>query len=109
MSQDGYEIEVQKRKEQIAARIERRRQRDASDLAHVLKSPQGRRILWNLMVHAGVHMNAFSEADTDRTTHFKLGKQYMGQSIEADIRKHCPGLLDQMRKEAESDELRGQQ
>lgn len=73
-------------------------QRNLSDLAAILKLPQGRRLLWRLLQAAQIEQHGFVPADPYATA-FHCGQKSVGLFLQSQIIAVSPLLLAQMRAE----------
>ena len=74
------------------------KKRQIYDLQTVLKTVQGRRILWRLLQMARVHQHAFVPGDAYATA-FHCGQQSIGLFLLREIEEAAPGAYLQMRGE----------
>ncbi len=68
------------------------------DLQTVLKTPQGRRVLWNLLQVAQVRRHGFVPGDSLATA-FHCGQRSIGLYLLDEIEQAVPGAYQQMRGE----------
>lgn len=68
------------------------------DLQHVLKTPQGRRVLWNLLQAAQVRHHGFVPGDSLATA-FHCGQRSIGLYLLDELEQAQPGAYQQMRGE----------
>ena len=73
-------------------------QRNAADLAAVLKLPQGRRLLWRILQAAQVDAHGFVPGDAQATA-FHCGQRSIGLFVQSQITEISPLILAQMRAE----------
>lgn len=100
----GYDVfnrEEEKKKQE--ALENRRRERDRSDLCKVLKSPEGRRLLWAIMEDSRVFRTTYSGNPYD--TAFREGKRAIGVAMLGRIMDADPGAFPLMQREAETDNV----
>lgn len=74
------------------------KKRQTYDLQTVLKTVQGRRILWRILQAARVHQHAFVPGDAHATA-FHCGQQSIGLFLLREIEEATPGAYQQMRGE----------
>ena len=74
------------------------KKRQISDLQTVLKTVQGRRLLWRILQAARVHQHSFVPADAQATA-FHCGQQSIGLFLLAEIEEAAPNAYLQMRGE----------
>jgi hypothetical protein len=82
-----------------AFRSEKNRQREdrkINDLKAVLKTPEGRRFIWNILSEAGIYQSSFTG---NSETFFREGKRALGLMIVRDIDQHMPEAMAQMSRE----------
>ncbi len=72
--------------------------RNACDLQAVLKTVQGRRVLWRLLQACQVRRHAFVPGDAYATA-FQCGQQSIGFLLLSEIEDAAPGAYAQMRGE----------
>lgn len=72
--------------------------RNTCDLQAVLKTVQGRRVLWRLLQACQVCRHAFVPGDAYATA-FQCGQQSVGFFLLAEIEDAAPGAYTQMRGE----------
>ncbi len=72
--------------------------RHTADLQHVLKNPQGRRVLWRLLQAAQVRQHGFVPGD-GLATAFHCGQRSIGLLLLEEIEQAAPGAYQQMRSE----------
>ncbi len=69
-----------------------------SDLQAVLKTVQGRRLLWRILQATRVHQHAFVPGDATATA-FHCGQQSIGLFLWAELEEAAPQAYTQMRGE----------
>ncbi len=74
------------------------KKRNITDLQTVLKTPQGRRVLWRLLQACRVHQHSFVPGDSTATA-FHCGQQSIGLFLLAEIEDASPNAYVQMRGE----------
>lgn len=74
------------------------KKRQTYDLQTVLKTVQGRRVLWRILQAARVHQHAFVPGDPQATA-FHCGQQSIGLFLLREIEEAAPGAYQQMRGE----------
>lgn len=72
--------------------------RNENDLVYVLRSPQGRRLLWRLLQTAQIHEHGFVPADPYATA-FHCGQKSIGLFLYNEINRVLPLSLAQMQSE----------
>ena len=72
------------------------------DLQTVLKLPQGRRILWQLLQAAQVRQHGFVPGDALATS-FHCGQRSIGLFLLEEIEQALPGAYQQMRSEYQAE------
>lgn len=72
--------------------------RNACDLQAVLKTVQGRRVLWRILQVCQVRRHAFVPGDACATA-FQCGQQSVGFLLLSEIEDAAPGAYAQMRGE----------
>ncbi len=81
--------------------------RNVSDLQSVLKTVQGRRVLWRILQAARVQQHAFVPGDAYATA-FHCGQQSIGLFVLDEIQQVAPQAYQQMRGEYLSEVISGQ-
>lgn len=74
------------------------KKRNTSDMQAVLKTAQGRRVLWRLLQAARVHQHSFVPGDATSTA-FHCGQQSLGLFLLTEIEEAAPNAYAQMRGE----------
>ncbi len=74
------------------------KKRSVCDMQTVLKLPQGRRVLWQLLQAAQVRAHGFVPADALATA-FHCGQRSLGLFLLDQIEEAAPGAYQQMRRE----------
>lgn len=74
------------------------KKRNTGDLQAVLKTPQGRRVLWRLLQASRVRQHAFVPGDSLATA-FHCGQQSIGLFLLGEIEEAAPNAYTQMRGE----------
>lgn len=74
------------------------KKRNMTDLQTVLKTPQGRRVLWRLLQACRVHQHSFVPGDSTATA-FHCGQQSVGLFLLSEIEDAAPAAYQQMRGE----------
>ncbi len=77
------------------------KKRNACDLQAVLKTVQGRRVLWRILQAAQLHQHGFVPEDPYATA-FHCGQQSIGLFLLAEIEEASPSAYMQMRGEYRS-------
>ncbi len=74
------------------------KKRAVYDLQTVLKTPQGRRVLWQILQAAQVRQHGFIPGDALATA-FHCGQRSIGLFLLNEIEQAVPGAYQQMRSE----------
>ena len=74
------------------------KKRAVYDLQTVLKTPQGRRVLWQILQAAQVRQHGFVPGDALATA-FHCGQRSIGLFLLEEIEQAAPGAYQQMRSE----------
>ena len=75
-----------------------------SDLRAVLKTPQGRRVVWNLLSQANVFQSPSKRSNfKTNETFFEDGKRYNGLKLHGDVTQNAPDEYLLMVKENAGD------
>lgn len=74
------------------------KKRSTYDLQTVLKTPQGRRVLWQILQAAQVRQHGFIPGDA-LSTAFHCGQRSIGLFLLGEIEQAAPGAYQQMRSE----------
>ena len=74
------------------------KKRAVYDLKTVLKTPQGRRVLWQILQAAQVRQHGFIPGDALATA-FHCGQRSIGLFLLNEIEQAVPGAYQQMRSE----------
>lgn len=74
------------------------KKRNTADLQAVLKTVQGRRLVWRILQAARVHQHSFVPGDSTATA-FHCGQQSIGLFLLAEIEDAAPNAYHQMRGE----------
>lgn len=72
------------------------------DLQAVLKTPQGRRVLWRILQAAQVRQHGFVPGDVAATA-FHCGQRSIGLFLLDEIEQASPGAYQQMRGEYQAE------
>ncbi|MBE6421556.1 MAG: hypothetical protein E7027_05460 [Elusimicrobium sp.] len=83
------------------------KKRNIYDLQTVLKTAQGRRLLWRILQAARIRQHSFVPADATATA-FHCGQQSIGLFLLDEIEEAAPGAYAQMRGEYRSEMISGQ-
>lgn len=78
-------------------RDERKRDREKSDIRFILKSPEGRRIYWNIMSETGVFRLSYN-GDTNNTL-YNEGRRSVGLNMLNNLLDAKPEAFSQMQQE----------
>lgn len=84
---------------------ERRKETFKEDLKSILKTPQGRRVMWNYISLCGLFRSTFSE--NSGLMYFAAGQKNIGAKIIDDIVKTDPETFMLMMKEQEKEQNNG--
>ncbi len=74
------------------------KKRSTCDLQTVLKTPQGRRVLWQILQAAQVRQHGFVPGDA-LSTAFHCGQRSIGLFLLGEMEQAAPGAYQQMRSE----------
>ena len=74
------------------------KKRTLSDMRTILKMPQGRRILWQILQAAQIRQHGFIPGDSLATA-FHCGQRSIGLFLLENIEQAAPGAYQQMRGE----------
>ncbi len=74
------------------------KKRATCDLQFILKTPQGRRVLWQLLQAAQVRQHGFVPGDALATA-FHCGQRSIGLFLLDELEQAHPGAYQQMRRE----------
>ena len=74
------------------------KKRNTSDLQTVLKTVQGRRLVWRILQACRVHQHSFVPGDSTATA-FHCGQQSIGLFLLAEMEDAAPNAYTQMRGE----------
>ena len=74
------------------------KKRNACDLQAVLKTVQGRRLIWRILQAAQIRQHGFVPGDPYATA-FHCGQQSIGLFLLAEIEEYAPSAYPQMRAE----------
>lgn len=80
----------------------KQKKRLTCDLQTVLKLPQGRRVLWQLLQAAQVRQHGFVPGDALATS-FHCGQRSIGLFLLEEIEQALPGAYQQMRSEYQAE------
>lgn len=83
------------------------KKRNIYDLQTVLKTAQGRRLLWRILQAARIRQHSFVPGDATATA-FHCGQQSIGLFLLDEIEEASPGAYTQMRGEYRSEMIAGQ-
>lgn len=82
--------------------IQKLKKRFVYDLQTVLKTPQGRRVLWRLLQAAQIRQHGFVPNDSAATA-FHCGQRSIGLFLLDEIEQAQPGAYQQMRGEYQAE------
>lgn len=91
---------------QAGRRARSRRVQELVDLRAVLALPEGRRLLWRLLQHAGVFRSVW---ESSAKIHYNAGRQDFGHFIMVDVMEAQPEAYLQMQQESRERELAEQE
>ena len=83
------------------------KKRNIYDLQTVLKTAQGRRLLWRILQATRIRQHSFVPGDATATA-FHCGQQSIGLFLLDEIEEASPGAYTQMRGEYRSEMISGQ-
>ena len=83
------------------------KKRNLCDLQTVLKTPQGRRVLWRILQAAQVRQHGFVPGDSASTA-FHCGQRSIGLFLLDEIEQALPGAYQQMRGEYQAEVISAQ-
>ena len=81
----------------LERRQKRDRDRELSDLRHVLSTDQGRRVLWRLLEHCSVFRTIW---DPSSRIHHNAGRQDVGHFVMAELEEADEEAIYRMMREA---------
>lgn len=89
-------------------KLDKKRERELSDIRRVLQLPEGRRLYWRIMEKGGVFRDAYA-GDSSNGTNYNLGRQsisrdFLNDLLEADS-KILTQIQDEFRAEQESERI----
>ena len=84
------------------------KKRPVCDLQTVLKTPQGRRVLWRILQAAQVRQHGFVPGDAYATA-FHCGQRSIGLFLLEEIEQAHAGAYQQMRSEYQAEVISAQQ
>ncbi len=82
--------------------IQKLKKRSTYDMQTVLKTPQGRRVLWRLLQVAQIRQHGFIPGDASSTA-FHCGQRSIGLFLLDEIEQAQPGAYQQMRGEYQAE------
>lgn len=97
---DPLEIDEDESKASQAKEVVKRRGQELRDLRDVLRYPQGRRVLFRIMMQCNPFANPFNR-DANATA-YNCGLQAAGRWLFNEINEARTGAFDQMRNEYEA-------
>lgn len=83
------------------------KKRSTCDWQTVLKTPQGRRVLWHILQAAQVRQHGFIPGDALATA-FHCGQRSIGLFLLDEIEQAAPGAYQQMRNEYQAEIISAQ-
>ena len=98
------------KKDRLARRVEKNdlakhdRDRELSDLKAVMRTPEGRRLVWRLLELSGVYRLSYQGNKDDAV--FNDGRRSIGLVLMADLHEHCPELYNTMAKDVRREHLK---
>jgi hypothetical protein len=93
---------IDNKEERKIKRLDKRRERELSDIRRVIQTPEGRRFYWRMMEKGGVFRDAFCGEDI-YTTNYNLGRQSLSRDFLNDLLEADPNALKQMQDERASE------
>lgn len=84
-------------------KLDKKRERELSDIRRVLQLPEGRRLYWKIMEKGGAFKDAYAGNDTN-WTNYNLGRQSISRDFLNDLLEAKPDGLSQMQQEKLSEE-----
>lgn len=87
-------------KQKIAIEAVKRRGQELRDLRDILRYPQGRRVLWRIMMRCNPFADPFNR-DANATA-YNCGLQAAGRWLFNEVNEARTGAIDQMRNEHEA-------
>jgi hypothetical protein len=97
MTDNFYDTEIESKNKENKKEFQRRREREIDDLQKVLKSPEGRRVIYKILSECGVFKASFSL--NSMSTAFNEGKRDIGIMLLKDLDEAEPNAYSQMLKE----------
>lgn len=94
-----YEDREEQQKEQ-QKEYERKRDRELNDLRKVLRTPEGRRVIWRLLEEAKIFQSVFTG---NSGTYYKAGYSDFGRFILSEVLEANKNAFTQMMNEAWSE------
>lgn len=88
------------REDKVENKIERLRRRELNDIRAVLKNPEGRRLYWRIMEHAGVFTGSYT-GDTNSTM-FNEGRRSVGNFLFSEMFEADPNMYSKISQEIAS-------
>lgn len=79
-------------------KLEKKRERQLSDIRRVLQLPEGRRLFWRVLEKGGVFRDAFANENTNGTN-YNLGRQSLSRDFLNDLLEAKPDALQQIQNE----------
>lgn len=92
-----YDTAINEKNKKLSAEGKRLRQRELSDLRKILKIPEGRRFVWNLLAKAGLFHSSF--ALNSNQTAFNEGRRNLGLDLMIDLNEADVGAFAQLQRE----------
>jgi hypothetical protein len=100
---EGYNAGDKKQIKDARKKERRRRRQQLEDLQAVLKTDEGQRVLWRLLVKCGVYGSIW---EPSAKIHYRAGQQDMGHFIQGEIAEaHQEALFEMMRKPKDEEGL----
>lgn len=83
-------------------KLDKKRERELSDIRRILQLPEGRRLYWRMMEKGGAFKDAYA-TDTNGTM-YNLGRQSISRDFLNDLLEAKPDTLTQMQQERAAEE-----
>lgn len=82
-------------------KLDKKRERELSDIRRVIQLPEGRRLYWRLMEKGGAFKDAYCGEYTNGTN-YNLGRQSISRDFLNDLLEAKPEALTQMQQERDA-------
>lgn len=93
-----YLDEIEEKKKKLDEKYKKRRDKELTDLAAVLKTAEGRRLVWRILTEAGIFRSTFSGDEQGRQSWLE-GKKDVGYLLMSDIMATDIKMFVQMQQE----------